>query len=97
MLLSIPFIIAMAIYFFVALGIDIYKYPTIIMLFYMLFSSFVLNKNTNKSKYDLNTEEGRIKYKIFIEKIKRYTFKGFITNLIYIGYFGYMFYLLVLR
>jgi hypothetical protein len=98
MLLAIPLIIAECIYLFSAINVDIYKYPSILMLFYMLFSVFVLNRNsTNKSKYDLKTEQGQVNYQIFLDDMKRYTFKGAITSLIYLGYFGYMFYLLMLR
>lgn len=94
--LGIPLIIAMYVYFFKAMLVDIYKYPTIIMLFYALLTTFVLNKK-KKTKEDLTTEEGRIRAKIELENTKRFTFKGTVTQLIYLGYFGYMFYLLVLR
>ena len=96
MLLAIPLVIALGIYLFSAINVDVHKYPSIVMLFYVIFNSLVLNRN-KKSKCDLTIEEGKIRYKIELEKMKRYTFKRFIINLIYIGYFGYMFYLLVLR
>jgi len=95
-LLAIPLLIAECIYLFKAISIDTLKYPTLIILFYSLLTTFVLNKS-KKTKEDLTTEEGRIRYKITLEKIKRYSFKSFITTLIFLGYFGYMFYLLVLR
>jgi hypothetical protein len=96
MFLVFPIVIGMYIYFFSALSIDTLKYPTIIMLFYVLIITFVLNKNKTP-KNDLTTEEGRLKTKSAIENMKRYSLKGIITHLIYVTYFSYMFYLLVLR
>lgn len=48
-------------------------------------------------KEDLSFQEGRIVYKNELEKLKRYTFKGNIKQLVFLVYFGYMFYCLVLR
>jgi hypothetical protein len=97
MLVGFGLLIVEIIYIFSALSIDIYKYPTIITLFYIVLMGFVFNKNNKKPKVDLKTEEGRIRYKIELEKVKRYSFKGIMSNLIYLVYFGYMFYLLILR
>lgn len=93
--LGIPIMIIMYIYLFNAMNVDVYKYPTIIMLFYAILITFVFRKKQNKN--DLNTEEGRMRYKIELEKTKRYTFRGFISQIGFLTYFGYMFYLLVLR
>ena len=94
--LTIPLAIIEYIYLFKAINIDPYKYPSIVMLFYSLLTMFVLNRN-KKNKTDLTTQEGRIVYKNELEKLKRYTFKGIIKQLVFLVYFGYMFYCLVLR
>jgi len=96
MLLVLLLIIAEGIYLVNAFGVDIYKYPTIFTIFYLLFSTFVFNRN-NKPKCDLKTDEGRVRYEVALDDMKRFTVKGFITSTIYLSYFGYMFYLLVLR
>jgi hypothetical protein len=96
MFFTLPIVFGMFIYFICALSVDILKYPTIITLFYALIVTIVSNKNKTP-KVDLTTEEGRIRAKINIEKMKRYSFKGVITQLIYVTYFSYMFYLLVIR
>jgi positive regulator of sigma E activity len=97
MFLMIPLVIVMFIYLFNAITIDINKYPSIVMLFYVLITTFVFKgKGKDKSKHDLTTEEGRLRFKIDAEKIKRYSFKSFIRQSIYLGYFLYMFYILVL-
>ena len=94
--LTIPLAIIEYIYLFKAINIDPYKYPSIVMLFYLLLTMFVFNRN-KKNKTDLTTQEGRIVYKNELEKLKRYTFKGIIKQLVFLVYFGYMFYCLVLR
>ena len=93
--LGIPLLITLYAYLFKAISLDIYQYPTLIMLFYILFTSFVLR--TKKTKDDLTTNEGIVRAKIALEKLKRYTFKRSLVNLVYLSYFGYMFYVLVLR
>jgi hypothetical protein len=92
-LLLIPFIIAEFIYLISAISIDVYKYPSIAMLFYMIIASAIGAKIKDIKKYDLTTEEGQIKYRKQIYKGR--TLKGYLFNLIYLTYFGYMFYILV--
>lgn len=94
--LTIALTIIEYIYLFKAINIDPYKYPSIVMLFYSLLTMFVFNGN-KKNKTDLTTQEGRIAYKNELEKLKRYTFKGTIKQLVFLVYFGYMFYCLVLK
>ena len=90
-------LIAEIIYILSALKIDVLKYPTAITLFYMIFVGLILSKVNKEQKYDLKIEEDRTNYKLEIKKLKRYTFKGIISNLIYITYYCYMFYLLALK
>lgn len=80
------------IFFIKALKIDIYLYPTIGMIVLCLFNS-VFTKKTNK--YDLTTEEGRYEKRKSIDKLKHRTFKGILFQSLYLGYFIYIFYILV--
>jgi hypothetical protein len=77
------------IYLIYAINIDPYKYPTIILLLYLIFSTVLINKN----QPDLSIEENIIKYRKKLYKPK--TFLNVLTNLTYCCYFGYMFYVLV--
>lgn len=96
MFLIFPLIIVMIVYLFKAIQIDIYKYPSIIMLFYSLFTTFVFN-NKKIVKHDLSTEEDRNEYRIYLKNIKKYTLKGFITEIVYLIYFVYMFWILTIK
>jgi hypothetical protein len=91
-ILIVPLFIVFLVYIFKAFEIDIYKYPTTIIL-----AIFILNVIFVKSikMPDLSTKENRDKYKIILYQSKKYTFKSFIINLFYLTYFIYMFYLLV--
>lgn len=94
-LLSLLLIIIMYIYLFNAINVDVYKYPSIVMLFYSLLTVFVF-RDRKKSRQDLTTEDGRYEYRKELDNLKRYSFKDFIKQLIFLIYFGYMFYILVL-
>ncbi len=78
------------VYLISALKVDPLKYPTIILLVYFIINFAVMKLNKS---VDLSTEEAKIKYRMKAYKSK--TFKSILTNLIYCGYFGYMFYYLV--
>jgi hypothetical protein len=92
-LLIIPFIFAEYIYLINAIKIDIYKFPSIIMLFYIIITMVLSNRNKNKVDFDLTTEEGQTQFRKQIYKGR--TFKGYLFNIIYLGYFAYMFWILV--
>jgi len=92
-LLIIPFIFAEYIYLINAIKIDIYKFPSIAMLFYIIIGMVLSSRNKNKVDFDLTTEEGQTQFRKQIYRGR--TFKGYLFNLIYLGYFGYMFWLLV--
>ena len=94
-LFYIPLVLGTFIYYINALTVDIYKYPTIGILVYLIFTMAFSKYSNNKSKNDLTTEGGRQKYREQLYKIRKRTFKGMIKQLIFLSYYGYMFYLLV--
>jgi hypothetical protein len=69
-----------------SLKIDPYLYPTLGIIVF-IFLNFVIN--LSRQSKDLTNEEGRAKH--LVAHIKRYTFQGTLTKLVYITYFGYMF------
>jgi hypothetical protein len=75
-----------------ALDNDPNKYPTIVAML-ILVLNVLLSKNSNND--DLSKEEDMRKYKVKLYKTKRWSFKGVTSNLIYLTYFCYMFYILV--
>ena len=91
-ILGITLIICFIVFFIGALKIDIYLYPTLLMI-----ALFILNLLSIKStkEYDLTTEEGRYEKRRDIEKSTHRTIKGTIKQLMYLGYFSYIFYILV--
>lgn len=81
------------IYLILAIKHDIYKYPTLAALLYIIISLAFIKWGNKK---DLTTEEGRNAYrKRLYQKNKRYTFKGFVTRIVFLTYFCYMFYIFV--
>lgn len=95
MFLGVPLVIILYVYLFKAITLDIHQYPTLAMLFYILFTTFVM-RTKKTTKNDLTTNEDIVRAKISLENIKRYTFKRSLVNLVYLSYFSYMFYVLVL-
>jgi len=78
------------IYFIYAINIDIYKYPSIfIMLFFVL--NIVLRYKPAKKIEDIGVDE----FRKILYKTKKYTFRGFIYQIIYMSYFSYIFWILV--
>lgn len=75
-----------------AIKIDLYLYPTLFVIFFVILN--ILTAKSNK-EYDLTTEEGRYEQRKDVEKLKHRTFKGIITQLIYLSYYSYIFYILV--
>jgi len=84
----LPLIIAEITYLINAIKIDTLKYPSIVMLFYIIVTPILFKQK----KYDLTTEEGQMKYRSQIHKGK--TLKSYLYNLVCLMYFGYMFYIL---
>jgi len=76
-----------------AINLDPLKYPTIIMMAWIMLA-FI--KGFVSKKVDLSTDENR---KIYLAKAylsNKRTLRGTIVNFGFLGYFWYMFYLLVL-
>lgn len=92
-LLYFPVFLGTFIYYISALTVDVNKYPTIGILIYLI-TTMVFSKSKN-NKQDLTTNEGRQKYREQLYKTKKRTFTGTIKQLVFLTYFGYMFYLLV--
>lgn len=92
LILGITLFICFIVFFIKALKIDIYLYPTLIMI--ALFFINLLSAKSSK-KYDLTTEDGRYEKKKDMEKLKHRSLKGVIIQLFYLGYFSYIFYILV--
>lgn len=80
------------IYLIKAIPIDTYKYPTFIMLAYLIFT--IVTTKKPKSKVNLTTDEGKIEYRKVAYQSGKKTFTGVIKTLIFLAYYGYMFYLL---
>lgn len=80
------------IYLIKAIPIDTYKYPTFIMIAYLIFT--IVTTKKPKSKINLTTEEGKMEYRKVGYQIEKKTFTGVIKTLIFLAYYGYMFYLL---
>lgn len=89
--LFLPLFIIEFIYFVKALSIDPLKYPTI-GVFLLLILSAIFVRSAEK-RYDLKTEEGRMRYKAIL--YKKRSFSRIIRNLVYFSYFSYIFYILV--
>ena len=85
-------IIVHIIYLLNAIDLDPIKYPTLLMIAWIILA-FV--KGIVSKKLDLSTEEKRKSYLAKVYLSKR-TLSGTILNLVFLSYFGYMFYLLVL-
>lgn len=93
MFLAIPLMLAEIIYLINAIAVDVHKFPSILILIYTLLSVVIAYKNPKKT--DLTTVEGRVKYQIELDKVKKYSFKKFFSNLVFVTYFAYMFYIIV--
>ena len=92
--LAIILVLIEVIYLVSAIRLDTYRFPTIILIFFTL-GSMIFKKKTNAKNYDLNTENGRFNYKTEIGKIKKYSFKTIIVSAVFLGYFCYMFTILI--
>ena len=92
MLFGLGLVIVHIIYLLNAIDLDPLKYPTIIMIAWVMLA-FI--KGAVSKKMDLSIEENR---KIYLAKayLSKRTLRGIILNLAFLSYFGYMFYLLVL-
>lgn len=93
MLFGICLLIVYISYLLNAIYLDPLKYPTIIMIAWIMLA-FI--KGVVSKKLDLSIEENR---KIYLAKAYltgRRTLRGTIYNLLFLVYFGYIFYLLVL-
>lgn len=82
----IIYIIIEYIFIYKSLKVDPHLYPTLAIIVF-IFLGFIIN-SIKKGK-DLTTEEGRAKY--LIRATRRYTITGFMSKIIFITYFGYMF------
>jgi len=91
-LFGLGLVIVYIIYLLNAIDLDQLKYPTIIMIAWVMLA-FI--KGAVSKKMDLSIEENR---KIYLAKayLSKRTLRGIILNLAFLSYFGYMFYLLVL-
>lgn len=92
-LIILPMFITEVIYLINAFNIDTLKYPTMFMIVWFILNLVIGKKNSN----DLKTSEGREKYKEKLYTMKKRTFKGTMSQLIYLSYFGYMFYMIVFK
>jgi len=92
MLFGLGLVIVHIIYLLNAIDLDPLKYPTIIMIAWVMLA-FI--KGAVSKKMDLSIKENR---KIYLAKtyLSKRTLRGIILNLAFLSYFGYMFYLLVL-
>jgi len=79
-----------------ALSVDYLKYPTIIIMI-IIMSGFAIGAKKTKNKDDLTTEKGRQNYRTKLYKQSSRKFKSTMTQIIYLSYFIYMFYVLALR
>lgn len=86
-------VIAEIVYYLKAINLDIYKYPTIGMILLVV---LIVVKSSIVKKPDLSTELDQKKYLAKIYANKRTLF-GTFNTLVNLAYFGYMFYVLVLR
>jgi len=93
LIFGLGMVIAEIIYLLNAVSMDAYKYPTIVMI---CIAIFIIVKSYVVKKPDLSTEQNQ---KIYLAKVyaNKRTFFGVVNNLINLGYFGYMFYSLLLR
>jgi uncharacterized membrane protein len=79
-----------------AISIDYLKYPTIIVMI-LIMSGITIGAKKTKKIDDLTIEKGRQDYRNKLYKCSGRTLKSTITQIIYLGYFVYMFYILALR
>ena len=95
--LIIPLSIIEFFYMISAIRYDVYKYPSIILIFYLILNLVrSQSKNNNKKNINLETEEGRFNFQTNINKnIKKYSFKLAFTSIVFLGYFCYMFTILI--
>jgi hypothetical protein len=96
LLLLIPFCISQIIYLIYAIGIDIHKYPTIFMILYSIFT-IVKGQISQRAKNKTENKDNISKIKTFLSKNKKRSFNYFLSSLIHVSYFGYMFYLLTMK
>ena len=82
------------VYLAYAYPIDILKYPTLILIIYTIGTFFysIIKSNTGYSK---DTEVQRAEMVMEMQKIKKRTLWRATQNIVWIGYFGYMLWILV--
>ncbi|MDP9675350.1 cytochrome oxidase Cu insertion factor (SCO1/SenC/PrrC family) [Paenibacillus jamilae] len=80
------------IYLINAIGYDIYKYPSILIILYLIIS-FITGKK--KKSYKSMSDNELLKAKENLQKENKQTLKSFLKNFVWVVYFGYMFYCLV--
>jgi len=90
--LVILLLIIQTIFLICAIHIDYLKYPTIIILAFIILN-IVKSVKKPTTKINLSTEEYRKKLYL----TKKRTFKGTLITLMYLAYYFYMFYILALR
>lgn len=82
------------IYVVVALNYDVYKYPTVAVIVYLIVK-FILNSNKTEKNKKLSTEEQISKKEKQQQSLGKWRFSIFLGSLIWTCYYGYMFYILV--
>lgn len=80
------------IYLINAIGYDIYKYPSILIILYLIIS-FITGKK--KKSYKSMSDNELFEAKENMQKEHKQTPKSFLKNFVWVVYFGYMFYCLV--
>lgn len=80
------------IYLINAIGYDIYKYPSILIILYLIIS-FITGKK--KKSYKSMSDNELLEAKENLQKENKQTLKSFLKNFVWVVYFGYMFYCLV--
>lgn len=87
-------VIAEIVYLLNAVSVDAFKYPTIAMICLVIF--IVVKTYAFNKKPDLSTDMGQ---KIYLAKVyaSKRTFFGIFNSFANLSYFGYMFYMLLLR
>ena len=93
LLFGLVTVIVHIVYLLNAIELDPLKYPTLIMIAWVMLA-FI--KGVVTKKMDLSIEQNR---KIYLSKaylLNKRTLQGTIKNLLFLSYFGYMFYLSIL-
>jgi hypothetical protein len=85
--------IGQIIYLIIALGIDVNKYPSVIMLVINILG-YIINLVKSKNK---SSNNGKAGYKMAVTNLynSKWSFSRILNNLIYVCYFCYMLYTLL--